>query len=287
MKWFSYHIFIHDMTEHDSFLTNYLKPLLITEKANLEQFFFIRYWQGGPHIRFRFKSPVPERIIQQLEITFNNFKKNYIPGFSLTKAEYYQNHSFDGKQPSEEELYWHEDGTIIEIPYEAEYARYGGKLAMSHSEKLFQQSSVLALELLELSNENKGLVKLLFGGDFLSMICSLLDEDKAADLKKNYHAFWLGFAKKNLSNQNEKLKKLYRAWKEKTQLLDLPNYQKTKEKFAELLEEIKKLNPDFSQNYLLASHIHMFNNRIGLSPELEHMVPLLLEGKEFRRVSNV
>lgn len=275
------------MTYHDHFLAGYLKPLLESEKENLEQFFFIRYWQGGPHIRFRFKSAVPEKIIYQLKETMNRFRLHYTSGYQLTKTEYYKNHLFDGFQPKEKELYWHEDGTLTEIPYEAEFERYGGKSVMEHSEKLFQYSSTLALEFLDFSQENKGLVKLLLAGDFISMIYSLMEEEQADELEKNYHSFWLGFAKTNLSNQKEKFKKIYKVWEEKTQLINKPIFQETKREFSRQLERIKKVNPTFSQNYLIASHIHMFNNRIGLSPELEQMVPLLLDRKELRRVSHV
>lgn len=288
MKWYSYHIFIHDMTYHDPFLTDYLKPLLESEKENLEGFFFIRYWQGGPHIRFRFRSAVPERIEDRLKETMNRFRLYYTPGYRLTESEYYKNHSFDGFQPKEEELYWHEDGTLIEIPYEPELERYGGELAIEFSEKLFQYSSTLALELLDFSQENKGLVKLLLAGDFLSMVCSLIDAEQAEELKENYHRFWFGFAKINLANQSDQFRKLYRVWEEQTQLHNRPFYQVTKREYSRQLERIKSVNPAFSQNYLLASHIHMFNNRIGLSPELEHMVPFLLDHKEIeRRLSHV
>lgn len=283
MKWHSYHIFIHDMTYHDQFLTHYLKPLLESEKENLEQFFFIRYWQGGPHIRFRFRSVVPERIVTKLKETVNRFRLYYTPCYQLDKSEYYENHTFDGFQPKEEELYWHEDGTFIEIPYEPEIERYGGELAIEHSEKLFQHSSTLALEVLGFSQENKGLVKLLHAADFISMVCSLIDAEQADELRENYHSFWLGFAKINLANQSDQLRKLYRVWERQTQLHNRAIYQETKREFSGQLKKITSVNPAFSRNYLLASHIHMFNNRIGMSPELEHMVPFLLDRKELGR----
>ena len=41
----------------EKFLTNSVKPFVedILDRKLAEQYFFIRYWERGPHIRLRFK----------------------------------------------------------------------------------------------------------------------------------------------------------------------------------------------------------------------------------------
>ncbi|PGP66465.1 hypothetical protein COA00_21855, partial [Bacillus cereus] len=54
--WNSIHVFLHDSNNYHSFMEEDLNLFLQEMKKNklIDKWFFIRYWEGGPHIRLRF-----------------------------------------------------------------------------------------------------------------------------------------------------------------------------------------------------------------------------------------
>ena len=75
--WKSLHIFYYD--NHDELLCFGILPII--KKYNIRQFFFIRYWEQGPHIRFRIKTDddgLIEKIIEDIEkyISLNRSTKS-------------------------------------------------------------------------------------------------------------------------------------------------------------------------------------------------------------------
>ena len=51
-SWLSIHMFVWDYSLFDNLIEHISSEL---KKADINNFFFIRYWEGGPHMRFRFK----------------------------------------------------------------------------------------------------------------------------------------------------------------------------------------------------------------------------------------
>ncbi|MBA4536694.1 hypothetical protein H1Z61_05930 [Bacillus aquiflavi] len=278
MEWKSYHIFIHDMTYHDRFIKQTLKSFVEDQHNAIEQYFFIRYWQGGPHIRFRFRSRVQEKMRELLGTYVDAFLESYEPSFVLTKDSYYEQHSFDGVKPPKEELYWVEDRVIKEIPYVPEYERYGGEEAIPYSEQLFQVSSSLAMNVLKLVADGNLVSKFVFAADFFQILSSFLTNEQQSGLKKFYHEFWVSFRKDSVDNDSlvKKIGQLYKTRITRKSPFAEELYLNVIEQFKLKMKEIEKVNPDINFPYLLSSHIHMFNNRIGFPPEFEHLLPLIL-----------
>ena len=79
MEWNANHYFIHDSTCHNRFLTEYLKPEAeqLEKEGLLDQFFYIVYWQGGNHIRFRYQSREPETVERRMNARFESFLEGY------------------------------------------------------------------------------------------------------------------------------------------------------------------------------------------------------------------
>lgn len=125
--WTSLHCFLHWTGEqNDAFLTRAAGPLLNRLRADglLEDWFFIRYGEGGPHVRIRARAVTdPEGLRRSLA--------SLIGGTDLPPGEG-----------------WTPHGTVAEIAYEPETERYGGSEAIEVAEEVFCRSSEIVLEAL-------------------------------------------------------------------------------------------------------------------------------------------
>lgn len=104
--WASFHLFRSDPL--DDFIRAAVAPFVteVIEERLASAFFFIRYWEGGPHIRLRLRTTSPSRLARRAHAYFDD--------------------CFN---------------TIQEIPYEPEMTRYGGPKCIAVSELQFEASS--------------------------------------------------------------------------------------------------------------------------------------------------
>ena len=79
----------------------------VMEKNLAEQFFFIRFWERGPHIRLCFKSE----------------KKH-----PESKVKQSQRDEPEQIKQLPEDQHWFPNNSVIFIPYEPEIERYGGPI---------------------------------------------------------------------------------------------------------------------------------------------------------------
>lgn len=280
MKWHSYHIFIHDLTYHDLFLTDYLYPFIQEYKDLIYRYFFIRYWQGGPHIRFRFQTLDSEKIIVNLQALVNEFQVIYKPTYTLSRDEYYRNHTFDGRKPKESELYWMEDLTVSKMKYIPEYERYGGESLIPFSEAIFQMTSHLAFIRLKEQRGNPSLTrKLIFACEFFDQMRSFLQEEQDVYLLENYEQFWKSFQRKGQVKE-EQIHKIGLLYRENREIFSERLEQQEDnhlQKIKEIFQEIRKRGKEKIIPHLIFSHVHMYNNRIGLPPYLESSVATIMK----------
>ncbi len=125
-------------------LAQSVKPLVekILSKGLADGYFFIRYWERGPHVRLRFRGDT-EKMEREIK-----------PIIDAHFREWFKSH------PSEREIYdwakdlpkeqqWLPNDSVQYIPYEPEYERYGGTGAgIVISEKQFQASSDAILQII-------------------------------------------------------------------------------------------------------------------------------------------
>ncbi|MFD0574085.1 lantibiotic dehydratase C-terminal domain-containing protein [Kitasatospora gansuensis] len=121
------------------------------EGAPPRPWFFVRYWQGGPHLRLRIADlddPAATRITAELVARTDAVNAELPPEDRLTPASYRQ-----AAQPLAD---LGEGGHALDLGellppgvhpavYEPELRRYGGPGQMALSEELFHASSVVAL----------------------------------------------------------------------------------------------------------------------------------------------
>lgn len=118
MDWTSLHCFLHCAPEAaDEFLLSDVAPLLADHS-----WFFIRYGEGGPHLRIRVRDADPG-LANQLHVLASKLPE------------------LEGPWPSKH-------GEVREVPYVPETSRYGGALALPIAEGVFTESTQVALRVI-------------------------------------------------------------------------------------------------------------------------------------------
>lgn len=137
-NWTSFHLYYAEPWE--ALLRDFLKPWTEKHIGESELFFFIRYWEKGPHIRFRMAAE-PTRI-QSLSHELHNAFERYIEANPSER-------NLEAFQPEDKDFIakeWHPNNSIQAIDYEPEVSRYGGNHGLAISEQHFKYSSKYALE---------------------------------------------------------------------------------------------------------------------------------------------
>lgn len=126
-----------------TFLTDAVAPFAEQTLAcgAAEQFFFIRYWEQGPHIRLRFKG-APAVLAEQVQPQLDAFFTRYFLRTPSNRPE----PELMAAWPSDQQ--WQPNHTVCLVPYEPEVERYGGPVGMEIAEAQFCLSSRVVLRLL-------------------------------------------------------------------------------------------------------------------------------------------
>ncbi|MDJ0836858.1 MAG: thiopeptide-type bacteriocin biosynthesis protein [Acidobacteriota bacterium] len=127
--------YLYTNSPWEPLLVDALKPFVeqILEEGLARQYFFIRYWEQGPHIRLRFLGDtrtLEEKVKPRIHETFSEYMRQHPTS------------RFDDDKPEEtERLNLFPNNSIQYIEYEPETKRYGGKVGLPISERQFQASS--------------------------------------------------------------------------------------------------------------------------------------------------
>jgi len=134
-------IYIYHTGDHESYLYNVIAPLIQKAKAKviLKQYFFIRYFEKGSHIRLRFKTYDVTELVKLKSLVWVYFKtKNAEIDPFIYKKEVFLGLPIN-KIPI---------NTIYFVEYEPEIKRYGGIYSVSIAEEQFQASSEVVLAMI-------------------------------------------------------------------------------------------------------------------------------------------
>lgn len=130
-NWSSEHVFISPGTMSDLFLVRVVAPFLRT-RSGVRKWFFIRYGEGGPHLRIRIEAEDPE-VAEAARRRWQEAAPGYLDG------------TVPGPEWSTGTETAFEPGSVQRIDYEPELERYGGARVMAANERLFCRSTTLAL----------------------------------------------------------------------------------------------------------------------------------------------
>lgn len=140
--WLSAHLFYTEPRE--LLLINAVKPFVeqALNKGIAELFFYIRYYEQGPHIRLRLKGE--DRVLQQtLKPELERFFYKYFNDVPSQRTDPQQSQEIFGSN----KLF--PNNSIQFIAYEQEVDRYGGPIGISIAEKQFQLSSQTVLNIID------------------------------------------------------------------------------------------------------------------------------------------
>lgn len=142
--WLSLHCFAYwPASNLDDFLCRTVAPLLdrLRREHRIEDWFYIRYWEGGPHLRLRLRgadAATADWLREELGRLLA--EAPFVPA-ALDGSTYYQ---ALGGPAARSKAGFHEHGEVCEIDYVAETARYGGAAALPIAEDVFCRCSEVA-----------------------------------------------------------------------------------------------------------------------------------------------
>lgn len=286
MKWISLHIY-HNIS-FEKVLSEFISPFTeyLKDNEEIDRMFFIRYWEGGQHIRYR--------VLPELDVNIENLKNTIIN----ETLEYFS--SFDDPQ------------LVCKLRFEdyaPEIERYGGKESLYVAENHFHDSSSKVLELIENHLANWNYSTALSIALKMHMIFArevLKDKEKIIRFFEFSCKRWFSSSVK-LDEEGRVTQ--YEANKAVTFFHD--SYEKQREVILALLKGIwntdqlsgwmkkwsidcKKMNdlkpivPDeYTLFSVLDSCVHMTNNRLGIHLRDEAFISyLIINGaKEFQQDS--
>ncbi|MCY7294749.1 thiopeptide-type bacteriocin biosynthesis protein [Alteromonas sp. a30] len=295
-RWSAFHIFMHDSAKQDPFLQSWLtvkaKSLVAAKEA--ESWFFLRYWDGGPHLRIRFLNLKDEAgLLAEIQDAVSAYKADV----ALNAEDYYAGHSFDGEPVDIQSLEWHHDGDVKIYPYEPEYERYGGHEAIIVNEDLFYASSQIATAII---NATMGKFEQRIQLSLKFIICSIFavvpDNEALKMFATHYADFWRGHAQgvdaSIDSNAAAQLKQSIEVFKQETIngtatgaiAMWITLIKQSVERFRKVYLDGNLVSPvdgskvTTEEQYqmtimsMMGSQIHMLNNRLGVSTAYEFVL---------------
>jgi thiopeptide-type bacteriocin biosynthesis protein len=146
-KWLGAYLYYAEPWE--KILVEAVKPFAeqIINQGHAEQYFFIRYWEKGPHIRLRFKGDA--------NVLDNKVKPQLTEYFEA----YFKSNSSVREEPNwpediTEDRKWYPNNSIQFVEYEPEVGRYGGEHGIVIAEQQFQAASKAILAVTKESQDS-------------------------------------------------------------------------------------------------------------------------------------
>ncbi|MFF8373786.1 lantibiotic dehydratase C-terminal domain-containing protein [Streptomyces lydicus] len=148
--WVCAHVFYD--TDQDAFLTGCVRPLVsdLAQRGLTQRYFFLRYWEGGPHVRLRL---LPSRAAGRADV--EELTGRHIRAFLarspapdvVDRSRFAQVArglaGLEGRTGHDSAV--RANNTVEFLPYVREHADYGRGAAIAAVERHFHESSRLAL----------------------------------------------------------------------------------------------------------------------------------------------
>ena len=204
--WLAFHIFY--ASDASPIITECVQPFVETarEAGCLQQWFFIRYWLEGPHLRVRLlpapgadRDALREGFFQEVEAFLKRRPALYDADTEVTRDLYrkmflveYGEDEWDRQYGPDGEMPMRENNTVAEFLYEPEYSRYGGEVGIPLAEWHFERSSEMVSHLVRTTNTHVRPLLLGLGMQLsLTMAYAFLKTDEAVGrFFLNYRNFW-------------------------------------------------------------------------------------------------
>lgn len=273
--WKSYYIYYYNSNNYKHIITliaDYCETQ--REEYNIKKWFFIRYWDGGPHIRLRILKNNDAAFTTELFTEVSNFIKENPSDITVTKEQYYQGME-DLKEPNDTMMDIKAEGSIVSSTYVPEIERYGGESLMEDNETIFMLSSMLASKILQKFNQQQ-FVLLLTGILVKRLVVNLFSYTERHELVGTTGEVIDFWSERNIFTNNHLIKFLT---ENKVVTHKLEKMLDTSEDILSILSQIKELLISFKvsvpKDYyhsIVISQIHMLCNRLGVTPVYEKAI---------------
>lgn len=284
--WYPWHLHLASDARslQDRVVTDVIAPVVTGDAAG-RPWFFIRYWQAGPHLRLRI-GDLDERSAARVERSLTErlavagrlaadeepvTQAGYLAGAERIAA------GERGTDRVVKEL--HPPG-VHRAGYEPEYDRYGGTGLMAGTERLFQLSSELVIALLpRLSGAGTRAAAALRAT--LSAAAALGDATEQTAFYARGLAVWRGLTA-GYGLPDERIDLLCRQAGAAGAGSDVDpgdhgSFGPWYSAIAGLAAELRRDGRDHPGR-IVSSHVHMFHNRLGLGPLEELRTYAWLDG---------
>jgi len=197
VHWHSWHIYYYG--DQDALLARGVQPVIapLLTAGVVKRFFFLRYWQGGPHVRLRVLAPadLPLGPPAGIDEAIRGYLRRE-PGVAVADAEILHDMELEVAGRRKEEPMAIVPGDCVRaVRYEPEYDKYGGPEGVKVAEELFHHSSEVVLDTI---GHIAGSPRRRLGMGFLMTFCALrsvgLDGPAIADFFAHYCRLWAPWA---------------------------------------------------------------------------------------------
>lgn len=267
-KWISLHLFYNNSLNF--LIEKAIKPFI---KSNdyIHSWFFIRYMENGQHIRLRVLIAETDTsiFIKNTQLHFNTFFKNFPSDKSIANPNNFPNNS------------------IQFIDYQRETERYGGKKGILIAEPFFNYSSRTVFNFIDTETEYE---QALLIGMVMNLYLAESDfENDTTLLFQSIFNNWLDFNLEYLDLSKaeimEQFEAIYTAQSEMlTEIIqnilskenDIEGFETWKKYCDETCDKLRNTEVTKPIPNILASYIHLNNNRLGISNFDESLMAYLI-----------
>lgn len=206
--WIAAHIFYY--AHADGLLTECISPLVeqMQNRGLVRRFFFIRYWENGPHVRLRLSPAKPEyedEIKTLVERQCHEFferrpalwefdEEETAPRYRMMYEMEYGKEAYIAKY-GDAPMPFYPSNSVQYLPYEPEVEKYAGPHGLEFSEAHFEVSSRLVLDTVR--NCNLHVRSVLLGNSFqmILLLCNGVWQKDAGvrDFLESYVKMWTSF----------------------------------------------------------------------------------------------
>lgn len=304
-SWVGLHCFAYwAPADLDAFLTGTVAPALnrLRVDGDIADWFYIRYWEGGPHLRIRIRDPLPgvaDRLRVELAEATSRAPHEV---FTMDSDSYYRRL---GGSAARSGAGWHAHGEVREMTYVPETARYGGPSALPVAEDVFCRSSEITARIVGVVPS--GPARLSIAAELATATAAALglDELTAARWLRGHAAGWRwqnevamlpaaavqGQAARVLGSQGAVLR---RRWDRTVALVGAQpdrspaagRAQSPAELWAQVVRTARRQLEGAGADgpapqrwrWIWGSQLHMLFNRLGILPDEERSVCWLVAG---------
>ncbi|MBV8688178.1 MAG: thiopeptide-type bacteriocin biosynthesis protein [Alphaproteobacteria bacterium] len=274
--WICWHLFYH--SNQDAILAEAVKPLVdeLDAGGHLSGFFFLRYWDGGPHLRLRFRpaaAAFAPALVERVESALRAGVRETPSTAPIDAVTYARMAGHLGRAEGVEAESLRPDNLLERRDYVPETGKYGEGAGMACAERIFSASSRAALDSLVRRPDRRGAI----GAGLLAMLSGLSalghDAASAKAFLARYAGFWGEHAK---TVQGEAVRHgavtAAPALAEVAQAIlgggripgPLAGWARALSGAREALGLRPGVEPDARRDFLATNYFHTHNNRLGL-----------------------